>query len=173
MNYQQWIEDVSELLGRLDTLDIPYPLGSNVVVRKTSAGVHAPLTANPAVTAQIGQFYAVCDGISWPDIRSGYFLVKGDELGRVKDDATPTSIIGESSGSVLMLGSNGGGTLFAARRTSGDILSLPPGEIINNVYNNSDGRANLIARDFDGFLIRLKEDLAAFVQGDSEFGYID
>ena len=173
MDYRLWIEEVNQLLAKLSDLDLPYPLGTNEVVARTSGEVRIPLLGSRSVARQIGEFFSVCDGISWPDVRNGYFIVRGDEIGKVKNDSVPTSIVGELAGRVLQLGSNGGGMLFVTRRTSGEVLALPPSGIYDNVYDNSDGRARMIAADFDGFLSRLKDDLQAFVAWRSDFDYID
>ncbi len=173
MDYRLWIEEVDQLLAKLDELDLPYPLGTNEVVPKTSGEVRVPPLGSLAVARQIGEFFSVCDGITWPEVRNGYFIVRGDEIGQVKDEFVPTSLDGELAGSVLQLGSNGGGTLFVVRRTSGEVLALPPGGIHENVYDNRESQARIIAADFDGFLSRLKDDLEAFVGLRTDYDYID
>lgn len=102
--------------------------------------------------------------MSLSDIHVGYFLRGVQALAPRPGRYDVLKIIGALSGAVVILGSSGGGDLFAFRRAEQDVLLLPAGLILDGTYHNADGRARLVAATFTEFLQTLAADVRAFVK---------
>lgn len=165
MNIQSWGSAAKRLLGELQEIDFGTPLGENVL--------HDPQPADAVQKCidQLGlqdgrrlvEFYSYCDGFSWPDVHVGYFISPIARLAETQD-GDPTMIVGGSNaGPVQLIGNDGSGRLFVMRKEEQDVLVLPPGEIVDGKYDDSDERSIWVAIDLKTFLQLLEDDLKAFV----------
>lgn len=172
MNHDDWFRDAQRLLNDLQMIDFGYPLDSNVI--RTPDTVHSPVSRCIEQSGRrvhsLDDFYRVTDGISWPDIHVGYFLNRARTFERVPDDE-PTSLTGATRADIVVVGSDGGGSLFAMALDDKRILHLPPGRVERQTYID-DGRVSCVAPDFDAFTVRLLEDLRAFVADDASHSFV-
>jgi hypothetical protein len=123
---------------------------------------------------QLLSFYSRCDGASLPDLWNGYLISPIWHLLQVRDDI-PVRVEGSLSREILPFGSDGGGNLMAlSLGQQKDILFLPLGSIRDSIYRDSpQAPMKLLAKDFDGFLERLLEDLRAFVSRTPGWQFMD
>jgi hypothetical protein len=123
---------------------------------------------------QLLAFYGRCDGASFPDLWNGYYIHPIRLLLRVGEDI-PVRVEGSLTREILPFGSDGGGNLFASSLGQEmDILLLPHGAIRGSIYRDTSAMPmTVVAKDFDGFLRRLLEDLKAFVNGTPGWRYMD
>jgi hypothetical protein len=174
MNAAIWVTNLRSLLEMLRHIDLGYPMGINelfdpkprlaVNERLSDLGLHR--------VAGLVQFYSNCDGVSLPDVHTGYFIKPIGQLTVSRPESEPTSINGQFAGDVQTIGSTGGGGLFVLRKKEQDILYLPPGPISRGVYDGTRACPKQIARHFDSFLDMLLGDLSAFVENTPNHTYI-
>lgn len=166
-NCKSWIGEAESLLKRLYEYDHGYTLGENFIEPADAVSQISNMSiGDNRSSPQVKEFYSLCNGIDWPDVYNGYFIIKKEDLGKIQDEFTPSFIQGVNAGEVLFFGSSGGGDLSVIIKESGQVAILPPGRIRQNVYDNSDDRAKVVADDFYGFLSMLLEDLRAYVNED-------
>ena len=66
---------------------------------------------------------------------------------------------------MVVFGSNGGGTLYAARtRSANTNYRLPPGEVIDGVYNSTDRSFAIIASSIVDFMNDLRDAVRRFTR---------
>jgi hypothetical protein len=123
---------------------------------------------------QLLSFYRRHDGASFPDLWNGYFISPVWHLLRTRVDI-PVRVEGSLGREILSIASDGGGNLMALSLSQKkDILFLPPGSIRDSIYCDSPQKPmRLLAKDFDGFLERLLEDLRAFVERTPGWQFMD
>jgi hypothetical protein len=175
MNFQEWRAEAEWLLRMLRPSEFGCPLGENLVRPPDLSTISLANQLDdvyPLCVEQLDAFFRVSDGLSWPDVRNGYFIKHRDEIGRIPDEYDPTMIDGHIGGSIIVVGSSGGGALFTVRKTIGDIVLLPNGRIEKNTYYDSDGNARVVASDFHAFAGLLLDDLRAFVTNDEGHIYV-
>ncbi len=172
-NCKSWIREADKLLKKLYEYDHGYPLDENIIESPDPVSrISDKSIGDNRSLPQVKEFYSLCDGIDWPNVYNGHYIIKKKELGEVKDDTEPTFIEGVNSGEVLFFGSSGGGDLFVIIKKTGQVAILPYGGIEQNVYDNSDGHVRVVADDFYGFLTLLLEDLRAYVNEEQGHTYL-
>jgi hypothetical protein len=173
-DYHEWVARVKDLLSELSMIDFGYPIGNNALGQSGEPIEVAKSLQEAGITctAQLRAFYEASDGLSWPGVQNGYFLRAHSAVGAVSDAYEVTKVKGHAGGEVVVLGSSGGGDLFAIRKREADILFLPAGRIEDNTYYDRDSRVRIIAPDVDGFVELLTRDLEAFIRGDANHQYI-
>jgi hypothetical protein len=165
MSVEESVARIEALLDSLAKIDLGYPQGQNCVF--------SPMPRDDLETSleRIGLasyeslcgFYAACDGVSLPDVHIGYFLHEAKKLGRHGRVHDINEVLGPFAGSVVIIGSTGGGDLFALRRKEGDVLFLPPGPVHAGAYDGARAAVRRLAADFESFLERIVADVEAFV----------
>ena len=179
MDYKKWREDVSGLLIEImeQRMEEGFPLspGDNCLGEEKANTFDFQSADLPAKCVnQLTEFYTGCNGFKWTDIFNGYFLMPSNELGIVSHKYFPCKLkhADGSYSDVFMIGSKGGGEMFAVKKETGEIIMLPGSRFeSDNVYDDWDDRATRVAADFDEFLGVLLSDLTAYVKGslDHEF----
>lgn len=174
MDYQNWAYRVNALLSELMMIDFGYPLEENVLNPPAGRDELADslCLAGLAEESSLKGFYEVCNGFSWPDVWNGYFIRPVDVIAKVSDSYDVRRVEGQVVGDVVIVGSSGGGDLFAIRKQEMDVLLLPAGRIENNTYYDPDSRIRIVASSFCNFAEMLLEDLYAFVHDIADHTYI-
>ncbi|CAM3954083.1 SMI1/KNR4 family protein [Kibdelosporangium persicum] len=135
-------------IARAVVANAQWPPGTNEVVK--SAGI-GEVTARfgGRLPAEVAGFFSVIGEVSLPDLWNGYFIGPLGWSADLYRDSSPREVRGH--GEVVVVASNGGGTLYAIPNT-GEVLALPPGGIDDGVYT---GPAREVAESFGEFLERL------------------
>ncbi|MFI4876399.1 MAG: hypothetical protein ACIALR_13700 [Blastopirellula sp. JB062] len=165
MNIQSWGSAVKRLLAELQEIDFGNPLGENVLLDPQSSDEVQRHLERIGMQdgSQLAEFYSYCDGVSWPDVHVGYFVSPIARLTETRDGDPVAISGGPNEGAVQLIGSDGAGRLFVMRKQEKDVLVLPPGEIVDGKYDDSDERAIWVAVDLKTFLQLLNDDLKAIV----------
>jgi len=176
MGIKSWIKSASLLLNELAEIDFGYPLGENIIRSPKNKDIVQLSLSNVGYSNDktLYDFYLTCDGLSWPDVNNGYFInsiekFNGKEL---LQKMVPVKITGAYADSIMVFGSDGGGGLFAIRKSQNDILYLPTGPVKNGVFDGNAGKVQKIGDNFSEFLKRLLDDLRAFVLDEEGYIYI-
>jgi len=174
MMFQDWCSSVNQLVSRLYEIDFGFPLGENKVAPPQLSRIVEEVFDHPSLRpfGVLWDYYAHCDGFSLPDVHVGYFIKPVSKLIVVDPESEPTEILGPFAGKVLVIGSTGGGGLFAIRSNVLDVLYLPPGPLHSGVYDGTQTSARVLASDFTSFLDTVKEDLRAFVEDTPKHRFI-
>jgi hypothetical protein len=120
-------------------------------------------------------FYRSCDGLSWPDVRNGYFIEPFRRLVTSGERGEPEEVIVHSSSSprkVLVFGSDGGGGRFLIDLSNSQVFHVTNGHLAQKSLKVEERQIRLIANNFEDFLLRLEEDLRAFIAGDTVHPFI-
>ncbi len=174
-DFQAWQAQIEQLLEELAEIDFGYPLGSNELRPARSPDHIQQTLAACGINqhADLFHFYNVCNGLSWPDVHNGYFVDSIESLAAAHSKSYAVNRIrGEEDFEVAPIGSMGGGELFVLRKDNGNLLLLPPGSIVDRIYDNTDAQATTVAPTFTAFTKRLLEDLEAFVHDTDEYSYL-
>lgn len=174
MNAHQWVSTVKTSLEQLRDRDFSYPLGVNTVFDPQPSAIveHCLRSFNLTPIRGLTDFYVECDGVSLPDIHTGYFIKHVRGLTCSRPESEPTRITGQFAGEVQTFGSSGNGSLFVVRRIEQDVICLPPGPLHDGLYDATRARATRIAPDFPVFLDALLADITAFVNNTPRHKYI-
>ena len=172
--FSERIQSTEQLLEEFCRIDFGYPLGDNLIRSASSQDDVREILKAHGYTRddQLTDFFRSCDGISWPDVNRGYFVEPLASIEKQFSESMPRSITGSSDRTIIQIGSNGGGNLFAADCATGAILLLPTGRIVDNVYDDSDGRVRKVAGNMVQFAERLARDLKAFVDDATDYEYL-
>jgi hypothetical protein len=165
MGISDSISRIVTLLDSLERLDLGYPLGENLVVPPMPLSVIETSLQNAKLEGRhdLREFHAKCNGVRLPDVHNGYFLHSLDSLARHGRRDDIHEVLGPVSGSVVVIGSSGGGDLFTLRRRKWDVLCLPPGPVHAGRYDGTRAAVRRVAGDFGSFLGRLVADVEAFI----------
>lgn len=120
----------------------------------------------------LAQLYSQCDGVSLPDIHSGYFVHPLQRLGLSHPKSEPTKVTGQFTGDVDVFGSTGNGGLFVLRKGINDVLYLPPGAFYDGLYDGTQSKVKRVATDFPSFLEHFLTDVSAFVNDTPGHKYV-
>ena len=166
MTIDAWTKEVNRLLDEATRIDFGYPIGSNVLLLPDAPTVVETALRHVELDTilSLRSFYSQCGGIKWPGIRNGYFLFRATELARSDPENVPDSVTGPYADNIVVVGSSGGGDMFAIAKKSMAILHLPPGPMCSGKYEDEARAVRLLAPDFSSLLQLLLDDLAAFVR---------
>jgi hypothetical protein len=174
MSLNTIFEQMTALLDELAKIDFGYPLGENVVrLRKNPIDSSAALETNGECGARwLSELYAVCDGLSFPDVHVGYFIKPLQRVIAYDRSSEPDKVFLGREIRVVPIGSTGGGSLFVVECESGNVLLLPPGLMKEGRYDATNTKTRVVAPGLVAFLELLLADLRAFVNDDSKHAYI-
>ncbi len=163
--YADWARDLRVLLTELADLDFGYPLDTNEVI--------GPQPSPTQVPAGLEDLYAVCDGVSMPDVYVGYFLDSAAEVAARPARGEPTHIEGAARIPISVFGTDGGGNRFALG-PGGAIYYLPSsGAVLNGTfYEDHLVKASVKAATLLDFLWLLYGDVKAFIHDEKGHVYI-
>ncbi|MCE7010769.1 SMI1/KNR4 family protein [Kibdelosporangium philippinense] len=124
---------------------LPYPPGENTV---GEPGGIEELVAEFGgdLPADVVEFFSAIGAVSLPDLWNGYFIGPTSWSSTLRRTGELREVLGH--GDVLVVASNGGGTLYAIPRT-GEVLVLPLAGIENGVYL---GQAREVADSLEDFI---------------------
>lgn len=173
MSPSEAITQIRAKLPDLYAIDFGYPLGDNVVrdADRPNGLPDAFLSVRGA--HWLTSLYLACDGLSLPDVHSGYFLKPLERVVSFDLSSEPDTIIGEQEIAVLPFGSKGDGGLFVVDCERGRVLLLSPGPMRSGRYDGLKGRVKEVAATVPHFVERLYFDLQAFINNDQQHNYID
>jgi hypothetical protein len=165
--FESWADTVRAALAELATQQSEYPLGTNQL--------RAPSRQSSKLPAELQPLYAVCDGMSLPDVHIGYFIDPAQRVMSASERGEPTRVEGKQSVEVQVFGSDGGGGRFALGTAEGAVYYLPSsGAVRNGAFVEDDiVRARRIAGSVVEFISRLEDDIRAFVHGSADHVYLD
>jgi len=172
-----WIEETESILTELRQIDFGYPLGENVI-RPPSPSLEPERVRSglpPHIRHQLIKFYKCSDGLSWPDVRNGLFIESFDRLVTAGERGEPDELFVRGSTErrgIIVFGTDGGGGRFCIDQTTGRILHVAGGEVLEKRLEVDSGQVSGVADDFVGFLVRLQGDLRAFVEDDREHQFL-
>jgi hypothetical protein len=159
--FEQWAATVRAALGELSPEMFSYPIDVNELL---------PPAPQPIVVPGLEQLYAVCDGLSAPDVHVGYFLDPAAWVQTAGERGWPTRIRGER---ITAFGSDGSGSRFALRHKDGHVLYLPVEGIQESDFIDRPGvHSREVGRSLLEFLERLAVDFRAFVANDPTHKYL-
>lgn len=164
-----WRRDVTAdlaVLGARFEADYGYPIGDNAVAGPSSQDDLVALVAGQLRDVMPSDVLVWCRHVrevTLPDVANGYFLHAPETFSaHVRGDGVH-EIRGRHHDDVVVFGSNGGGTLYAARTQSANkIYRLPPGEVIDGVYDSDDPSFAIIASGLVDFMNDLRDAVRSF-----------
>jgi len=170
-----WLSDMRLLLEKFKKKDIGYPHQSNDISPPGKEALFKKLLAKTGFdeSSQVARFYKSCDGFSLPDVWNGYFI-HSTKLTLKFLETGPFEVTGPLAGKIIVLGSDGGGGLFAIRRDGpGEMLHLHEDGVTGApIFDGSFNPAKVISVDFFGFLVRVQADLEAYIDDREGWHYM-
>ncbi len=167
-------EWIGEWAGRMDALGstfmeqftskFGYPPDENYVARTESSGSAevSGVAGVEGVPDDLVTFYRHVEQVSLPDVDSGFFVHPEGRTVAGLRGGLPTRIAGSREDSVVVFGSDGGGSLFALSATDGStVYRLPPSRVEGDVYTSGPIPPEVVASDLAGFLSLLERELEA------------
>lgn len=154
--------EIQDKLKELALVEFGYPLGYNGIHQRVSDEYLVKLLKRTGIprSSDLAQFYALCDGISMPDVHVGYFLHPIETVLRGLDRGEPEFITGVISRKIVVIGSDGGGSAFAYDKDDlSSIIYMPLGPVYDGVYDDEDAQVRIIANGYIEFLERLLQDV--------------
>ncbi len=172
MSIKEKLRRLDSILRELTAIDFGYPLGENTVTPPDPVAADALAEAGLDGIKGLSDLYSACNGISMPDVHTGYFIKPLRKVLEYDLTSEPKTVILETGIPVLSLGSTGGGSLFVAEREGGRVLLLPPGPLHEGRYDGRHTKVGVVAEDIPLFLDRLIDDAAAFVSDEHGHRYL-
>lgn len=172
MNPSESIKQIKAKLPDLYAIDFGYPLGENIVRNADRTNGLPDAFVSKRGTHWLASLYLACDGISLPDVHSGYFLKPLDRVVSFDLSSEPNMVVGEQEIAVLPFGSTGDGSLFVVDCERGRVLLLSPGPMREGRYDGLKGKVKEVAATVPHFVERLYCDLQAFINDDQQHNYI-
>jgi hypothetical protein len=170
------LQELGRALAGMSMVDLGYPMAEHEIRTPSPAAELERLRRAVAdVPPQVMEYYSLCDGAALPDVQNGYFLHSIKTVLTARDIGEPNAVSGPNAGKVLVMASDGGGGRFAVRLSEpvGEIIYLPSdGGLYDGVFNGTMARVVVVAADLAGFVLRLSEDVKAFVRGDEGWKYL-
>jgi hypothetical protein len=163
---------LDSILHELTAIDFGYPLGENTIIPPRLGATDALAKTGLTKVRGLLDLYSACDGISMPDVHTGYFIKPLRKVLEYDPASEPRTVLLETEIQVLPIGSTGGGDLFVVERESGRVLILPPGPLHEGRYDGRHTKVRVIAEDISRFLDRLLDDAAAFVRDERGHQYL-
>jgi hypothetical protein len=172
MSIAQKLRRLATILDELAVIDLGYPPGENTISPPRPGAIALLDEEGLSGVEGLADLYSACDGISMPDVHTGYFIKP--LLGVLKYDPSsePLTILLETEISVVPPGSTGGGGLIVAERQGGRVFHLPPGLLHGGCYDGRQANARVVAEDIPHFLGLVIDDAEAFVRDDRGHRYL-
>lgn len=168
----QQLRRLDSILRELAAIDFGYPLGENAIAPPPSGAAAALSEAGLAGISGLSDLYSACDGISMPDVHTGYFIKPLRKVLKYDLASEPRTVILQTEVPVLPLGSTGGGSLFVVEQDDGRVLLLPPGPLHEGRYDGRHTKTRVVAEDIPHFVEKVIDDAAAFVRAEQEHRYL-
>lgn len=167
----RWRRDVTADLAVLEArfeADYGYPIEDNVVGGPCSQDDLVALVAGrlrDVIPSDVLVWCRHVREVTLPDVANGYFLHAPEVIcAHLLGDGV-REVRGRYDDDVVVFGSNGGGTLYAARtRSANAIYRLPPGEVLDGVYTSDDPSFAIIATGMVEFMGNLRDAVHAFAR---------
>lgn len=172
MNPSEAVNQIKAKLPDLYTIDFGYPLDDNVVRDASRPNELFDAFMSKKGAHWLASLYLACDGLSLPDVHTGYFLESLERLVSFAPSSEPHTVVNEQELAVLPFGSTGDGSLFVVDCDRGRVLLLSPGPMREGRYDGLEGRVKEVAATVPQFVERLCFDLQAFINDDQQHNYI-
>ena len=145
--------DLDELMrGFEDTFG--YPPDDNVVTRAEEGAERESIAelSSMGASSDLLEFYSEVQEVSLPDVQNGLFIESATTVVDGAEDGQPTRITGAIEDSVIVIGSDGGGGLFALSGSDGKIYLLQGGALIGSTYEVDSGGVEVVANELSVLL---------------------
>jgi hypothetical protein len=172
MSITQKLRRLATILDELAVIDFGYPPGENTISPPRPEAIALLAEAGLAGVEGLADLYSACDGISMPDVHTGYFIKPLLRVLNHDSSSEPLTILLETEIPVIPLGSTGGGSLFVAERQGGRVLHLPPGPLHRGCYDGRQTNVRVVAEGISHFLDLVIEDAEAFVRDEQGHRYL-
>lgn len=172
MSITRKLRRLAAILDELAVIDFGYPLGENTISPPRPEAIALLAEAGLAGVEGLAVLYTACDGISMPDVHTGYFIKPLLRVLNHDPSSEPLTVLLEAEIPVVPLGSTGGGSLFVAERQGGRILYLPPGPLHGGCYDGRRTNVRVVAEGISHFLDLVIDDAGAFVRGERGHRYL-
>jgi len=172
MTPSEAIGHIKAKLPDLYRIDFGYPLGDNVVRDAGRSHGLSEAFMSTKGAKWLASLYLACDGLSLPDVHSGYFLKPLERVLSFSRSSEPDTIVGEQEVAVLPFGSTGDGSLFVVDCERGAVLLLSPGPLREGRYDGPNGKVKEVAVTVPQFAERLYRDVEAFIDNNQQHSYL-
>lgn len=166
-----WARRVAESVNRLlsDFEDrFGYAPDTNEIVPRVAdrgSELHFDARDRPPIPTAVGQFFAVIDEVALPDVWNGYFFGSAQRVSEGYERGKPRWLArGDEQIEIAIVGSDGGGTLYAvALGATGPVYRIEEAFTDNVVVRTlGEGQTRVLAPDFASFLELFAEQLETF-----------
>ncbi|WP_338596897.1 hypothetical protein [Saccharopolyspora sp. SCSIO 74807] len=157
-------QDLDELMRGFEGI-FGYPPDDNVVTRAEAGGESEAIAelSSMGASSDLLEFYSEVHEVSLPDVQNGLFIESATAVVDGAKDGQPTRVTGAVEDSVIVIGSDGGGGLFALSRSDGKIYLLQGGALVGSTYEVESGGVEVIANELpsllEGFHQKVREAL--------------
>ncbi|MFF1278715.1 hypothetical protein ACFVZC_35945 [Streptomyces marokkonensis] len=163
-NVDSWIGEMSRLTSQFVSgfeTAYGYPPDEHYVSRAADNSGRDMLAAvlSGAGARDLIEFYSHVAQISLPDVGPGFFVDEAEYVVEGVRGTQPTQVRSVPDRTVIVFGSDGGGALFATDRQTGEIVRLEGGSLVGDVYEVEESGVQVIARDLEGFMRFLFDEL--------------
>jgi hypothetical protein len=172
MSIAQKLRRLATILGELALIDLGYPLGENTISPPRPGAIVLLGESGLSGVGGLADLYSACDGISMPDVHTGYFIKPLRGALNYDPSSEPLTILLGTEIPVVPLGSTGGGGLFVVERQGGRVFHLPPGPLHDGCYDGHQTNVRVVAKDISHFLGLIVDDAEAFVRDDRGHRYL-
>lgn len=172
MTPSEAIDQIKARLPDLYSIDFGYPLSENIVRDGDRPNGLPDAFTSKEGSQWLASLYLACDGLSLPDVHSGYFLKPLAKVVSFDLSSEPNMIVDDQQIAVLPFGSTGDGSLFVVECESGRVLLLSPGPMRDGRYDGLNGKVRELATTVPQFLEQLFCDVRAFIEDDQQHNYI-
>jgi hypothetical protein len=172
MSITQKLLRLAVILDELALIDLGYPPSENTISPPRAEAVAILTEAGLSGIDGLSDLYSACDGISMPDVHTGYFIKSLRRVLEYDPSSEPLTILLEDVIPILPFGSTGGGSLFVVERQGGRVLYLPPGPLHEGRYDGRQTNVRPVAENISRFLDLLIDDAEAFVRDERGHRYL-
>lgn len=139
-----------------------FPPDEHIVGPPSDPAVLAKARAAGTIPDVLLEFYHHVGEVSLPDVHVGYFVHPLRQVLDNEKSGMPVRASALTSSTIVVFGSDGGGSLFALDGRGAPVYLLPSGGVRDGTYTGGLEPPEVLAPTFGAFLDWLKERVEAF-----------